>query len=109
MRLYLMRHAEAVEPGDWRGPDRTRPLTPLGAAKLSSAVEHMRRSKLSADVLLTSPYVRATQTADLHVKPPLCSTSCSRTGWKCSHSPTTGDAPVTGDAGASKEELRLTV
>jgi phosphohistidine phosphatase SixA len=65
MRIYLMRHAEAVEPGEWSGPDRTRPLTAMGEARLSAAIEHMRRLRLSADVVLTSPYERAVQTAHL--------------------------------------------
>ena len=64
MRIYLMRHADAVAPGQWPDGDRSRPLTPIGASLLANAVEDMRRLKLTADTLLTSPYVRATQTAD---------------------------------------------
>lgn len=69
MRIYLMRHAEAVEPGVWQGADRTRPLTPLGIGRLESAIEHMRRLHLSADLLLSSPFVRARETAERLVEP----------------------------------------
>lgn len=65
MRIYLMRHADAVEPGDWNGSDRTRPLTPGGLVRLRDAVGHMKRLRMSSDLLLTSPYVRAEQTAAL--------------------------------------------
>lgn len=65
MHIYLMRHAEAVEPGAWAGPDTTRPLSDAGILKLTAALKSMRRERLSADALLTSPYERAVQTADL--------------------------------------------
>jgi phosphohistidine phosphatase len=64
MQIYLMRHAQAEEPGSWRGPDRSRPLTDDGMKTLESALSQMRRRKVSGDVLLTSPYERAGQTAD---------------------------------------------
>ena len=69
MLIYLMRHGEAVEPGAWKGLDRERPLTSLGADRLEMAVEHMRRLHLSADLLLTSPFLRARQTAERLVDP----------------------------------------
>jgi phosphohistidine phosphatase len=65
MHIYLMRHAEAVSPNDWTGPDKTRPLSESGISALKAALQHMRRQRLSADALLTSPYRRANQTADM--------------------------------------------
>ena len=59
-----MRHAQAEEPASWRGSDRLRPLSGEGAKRLAAALGHMRRRRVSGDVLLTSPYERATQTAE---------------------------------------------
>ena len=66
MRLYLMRHAEAVERDEWDGPDKTRPLTKGGrqeAARVAQALVSRRRAKV--DAVWTSPLVRAVQTAEL--------------------------------------------
>ena len=63
MRIYLMRHADAVAPGEWRDSDRSRPLSTIGASLLSNSIEDMRRLRLTADTLLTSPFLRAEQTA----------------------------------------------
>jgi len=65
MQIYLMRHALAEEPHVWAGPDKTRPLTDAGILALETALPHMKRLKVSADVLLSSPYERASQTGDL--------------------------------------------
>lgn len=65
MNLYLMRHGEAISPSDWPGNDATRPLSALGQARLESAVQKMLRLQFSFSRLLTSPFVRAKQTADV--------------------------------------------
>jgi phosphohistidine phosphatase len=66
MNLYLLRHGLAVEPG---GPgftdDSERALTPKGKAKLEKVAAAMKALDLSFDLILSSPYVRAKQTAEL--------------------------------------------
>jgi phosphohistidine phosphatase len=66
MNLYLLRHGLAVEPGaaDY-SKDSERPLTPKGERKLWKIAEAMENLELSFDWVLTSPYVRARQTAQI--------------------------------------------
>lgn len=64
--IYLLRHAIAVERGTpGYEIDRTRPLTPEGARRMRRIAEGMLNLKLDFDVVLTSPYLRAKQTADI--------------------------------------------
>lgn len=66
MNLYLMRHGLAVERGTpGYDSDRERPLTAKGERKLRRVAEALLRMKLSFDVVLSSPLVRARQTADV--------------------------------------------
>jgi len=65
MRLYLMRHAIAVargNPGDAR--DAQRPLTEDGREQARSVAKGLKRLKADADLIATSPYLRALQTAE---------------------------------------------
>ena len=66
MNLYLLRHGLAVEPGsaDYTR-DADRPLTPKGERKLWRVAEAMNALGLSFDRIVSSPYVRARQTAEL--------------------------------------------
>ena len=66
MDLYILRHAIAVERGTpGYKNDFDRPLTSEGEQKLRRIAKAMRRMKLSFDLILSSPYVRARQTAEL--------------------------------------------
>lgn len=66
MDLYLLRHAIAVERGTpGYEVDSTRPLTPRGEQKMWQIAEGMKALGLSFDLILTSPYVRARQTAEI--------------------------------------------
>lgn len=69
MELYLLRHAIAENRG---GPgyedDSKRPLTRKGAKKMRSIAEGMLALDLSFDVILSSPYTRARQTAEIVAK-----------------------------------------
>jgi phosphohistidine phosphatase len=66
MNLYLLRHGLAVEPGTANySKDSDRPLTPKGERKLSKIAEAMENLELSLDWILSSPYVRARQTAQI--------------------------------------------
>jgi phosphohistidine phosphatase len=66
MHLYLLRHAIAVEPGTEGAPtDFDRRLTPGGVKKFRRAVRGMKGMSLEFDAILSSPYPRARETADL--------------------------------------------
>ena len=63
--LYLIRHGIAEERGeDW--PDDTkRPLTDEGKSNLRKQARGLQRLGVTFDVMLTSPLVRAKQTAEI--------------------------------------------
>jgi len=66
MELYVLRHAIAVmRDAEGGGPDEERPLTDRGTAKLRRVVRGMKALGLSFDRILTSPYLRALQTAEI--------------------------------------------
>ena len=64
MDLYLMRHGIAV-PRSTEEPDRDRPLTPKGIRRMRKAAKGLRALKISVDRILTSPLLRARQTAEI--------------------------------------------
>ena len=59
MRLVLVRHAEAA-PGD---PDELRALTPEGHEQARRLGERLRDEGIQPDAVLTSPLLRARETA----------------------------------------------
>ena len=62
--LYVLRHGIAVNRGDAIYPlDSDRPLTPKGVKKIRRIATGMRRLNVDFDVILTSPYRRALETA----------------------------------------------
>lgn len=64
MNLYLMRHGLAVERGTpGYDSDRERPLTPKGERKVRRGAEAFAKMDVTFDVILSSPLVRAQQTA----------------------------------------------
>jgi phosphohistidine phosphatase len=66
MNLYLLRHGIAVEPGTpGYAQDADRSLTPEGERKLGRIAEAMSALDLSFDLILSSPYLRARQTAEI--------------------------------------------
>ncbi len=66
--LLLVRHAIAMERGDEWPDDGLRPLTHEGAARLRRAVKGLASLGVPVDVVLTSPLVRAVQTAAILVR-----------------------------------------
>jgi len=69
VELYFLRHGIAVEPNEWgMRPDSERPLTEEGVAKFKKAALGMAKMKLEFDRVLSSPYVRALETARLALK-----------------------------------------
>jgi phosphohistidine phosphatase len=66
MNLYLLRHGIAVEPGTaGHEPDSERPLTAKGKSRLHAAARAMEDLGLSFDLILSSPFLRARQTAEI--------------------------------------------
>jgi phosphohistidine phosphatase len=68
MNIYFLRHGIAAEKPAWKGPDSDRPLIKEGITKMKKAVKGMRRLKLNFDWILTSPYRRAFETAQIVAK-----------------------------------------
>jgi phosphohistidine phosphatase len=60
VRLFVVRHAEAA-PGE---PDDLRTLTPHGLGQARELGERLVRHGIKPDVILSSPLLRARQTAD---------------------------------------------
>ena len=67
MELYLIRHGIAGEVGTYLN-DAERPLTDRGREKTIAVAKRLAEIGLAFDVILTSPLVRARQTAEILVK-----------------------------------------
>jgi phosphohistidine phosphatase len=66
MNLFLLRHGLAVERAEFHFvSDPLRPLTPKGKRQLRKIAAAMRAMELRFDVILSSPLVRARQTAKI--------------------------------------------
>lgn len=61
--LYLLRHADAGDPEAWLGPDDERPLSAKGQRQAERLGRHLAATRFRVDALLTSPKVRAAETA----------------------------------------------
>lgn len=64
MELYLIRHGIAADKADYNN-DEERPLTEEGRKKTKSVAQQIRQRKLHFDLILTSPLVRARETAKI--------------------------------------------
>ena len=64
MKLILVRHAAAID-RDAGLPDDRRYLTPAGRAAFRKTARTLRRQGVAPDLILTSPLVRAVQTAEI--------------------------------------------
>jgi phosphohistidine phosphatase len=68
MDVYLVRHAIAYDRNSTRWPnDALRPLTAVGKRKFRKAAGGLARLIPKSALVLTSPYVRARETADILV------------------------------------------
>jgi phosphohistidine phosphatase len=66
MELYIVRHGIAIDREDPKSPsDPERYLTDEGLKKTREVARGFASLKISADVYLSSPYVRALQTAEI--------------------------------------------
>ena len=63
--LWLLRHAEAAD----GSPDAARPLTDRGVSQAQAAGQSLARLGVTLDLCLSSPKVRAMQTAELACEP----------------------------------------
>src|SRR5262245_6853560 len=63
--LYLIRHAVAEERGDAWPDDAKRPLSEDGASRMRKAARGIDRLGVTLDVVVSSPLVRAKQTAEI--------------------------------------------
>ncbi|MCL4396107.1 MAG: phosphohistidine phosphatase SixA, partial [Chloroflexi bacterium] len=65
MRIYFLRHGLAGDRNDWTGDDYDRPLTEEGKERMTRQAATMAKLGLDPDVIVTSPLVRAVQTAEI--------------------------------------------
>src|SRR5262245_50749804 len=65
MKLYILRHGDAVEHGDSRYKENERPLTTKGIQRTKQLAHALRQMELSFDAILSSPLTRARQTAEI--------------------------------------------
>ncbi len=67
-RLYFVRHAPAGSAEDWPGDDAERPLTDKGRQSARKGGKGLRKLVGTPDAILTSPYARAQETAQIVAK-----------------------------------------
>ncbi len=65
LELHLLRHAHAGDPYKWTGDDADRPLSAKGAEQAEAIGRHLDGLGLTFGAILSSPKVRAEQTAAL--------------------------------------------
>ena len=63
-QLYLIRHGIAVERNNLI-KDEDRPLTDVGTQKTTKVAERLKAIKIKFDIILSSPLIRARQTANI--------------------------------------------
>ena len=63
MEIYILRHAIAEQRG--AGEDAQRSLTDDGRRKLHRVLERAAEARVAPSLILSSPYVRAVQTAEM--------------------------------------------
>ncbi len=69
MELYLLRHGIAEERDSVKyRDDSKRPLTPEGVKKMRQITKGAKNFGVEFDLILSSPYMRAKQTADIFAK-----------------------------------------
>jgi phosphohistidine phosphatase len=68
VRVYFLRHGLAGDRSDWQGDDFDRPLTHDGMKRMERESKTIAELDLELDVIVTSPLVRAKQTAEIVAK-----------------------------------------
>jgi phosphohistidine phosphatase len=67
MKIYFLRHGEAVPAEEWSGVESERPLTDKGKKDMRIEGRRFAEFGLEFSLVLSSPYARALQTAALAV------------------------------------------
>jgi phosphohistidine phosphatase len=65
LELYLIRHADAGDPSAWSGDDTLRPLSEQGRRDAQSLGRFLATRRFAPDAIISSPRLRALQTAEL--------------------------------------------
>jgi phosphohistidine phosphatase len=65
VELYFLRHGRAADAEAWQGDDYDRPLTVDGRERMMREAKAIKRLVSSLDSIVTSPLVRARQTASI--------------------------------------------
>jgi len=68
MKLWLIRHAAAVDADEFSGSDLERPLTLKGRRSAKAAFKQLARTRSAPNVVISSCAVRAIETAELFSK-----------------------------------------
>jgi phosphohistidine phosphatase SixA len=68
VRLHLLRHAHAGDALEWEGDDDLRPLTNKGRSQAQRLGRFLDDHGVRPDVIVSSPKVRALQTAEIVAK-----------------------------------------
>jgi Phosphohistidine phosphatase SixA len=69
IQLHLLRHAHAGDPLKWTGPDEVRPLSERGRGQAERLGLFLAKAGFEPDAILSSPKVRALETARLVATP----------------------------------------
>jgi phosphohistidine phosphatase len=65
LSLHLLRHADAGDPEAWQGDDAARPLSDKGVRQAEELGRHLALVEFETDAILSSPKLRALQTAQI--------------------------------------------
>ena len=66
IEMFILRHAVAKSREEWRGrKDSDRPLTTRGKEKMRLEAKAMRKAGLEFDLIVSSPFARASATAKI--------------------------------------------
>jgi phosphohistidine phosphatase len=65
VELYILRHGLAAERTEWQGADEARPLTAQGRERMKEIAAGLKLLVPQLDLILSSPLVRAWQTAEI--------------------------------------------
>lgn len=68
MELYILRHGKAQEHTQNRASDAKRQLTETGRKEIECIAKAMKNLELKTDEIISSPLIRAIQTAEISLK-----------------------------------------
>jgi phosphohistidine phosphatase SixA len=68
IELHFLRHAHAGDPEAWTGPDEARPLSDKGEKQADRLGAFLAGVGFKPDAIVTSPKLRAAQTAEIVAK-----------------------------------------